>query len=828
MEDLFEVARVKICPHLIHTLFNSDGSYTKNGEYYILSPLRSDRHVGSFRINEETGLWIDSATQEGGDLIDLICAVKNIGKKAAAEYIINESGSTYVKTDIAGRSSKTKQKKEKIKPLLPIPVKNTVLESLTSRINENWCIEYFGNPVTVTRYYNEKNQWVFCVVRFNDEKKEGHNDILFYYGIDNKWWSGAHEDLRPYPPYGIEKIKENNLPILFVEGEKCGRQKVEGYNVVSWYGGVNQLKNTNWEILKKLSKGRTKYIWPDADSQLDKNKEHYLPVESQPGMAAAYYLKSVFPDAKILEIYRAKPLDENPRGWDIADFIEEGGDPCTFIEEYTPYKSVDVEIDSYAVYRRFIDDFYHFDSLDQCEGWFWEYNKELHFWDKTNKNDIFCNLQRWIEATGLQWIIGKKQEPTKFINRIKQYLDRHSVGYVKMNPFKDAAISPYIHFKNGAINIKKNSIEWLSRNKYDEDFFKKLYPMNCLEFDFDFKNYGDIKPERDCPAFYHVIKELIPKQYIKILDGEEEIEKVINDTMLFISQIIAYAISPVKNNEYCFGLYGPQRTGKSFLLKIIRSIIGNKFCIETPIANMENRFASSMFWGKKVYIEPDLKTRQSLPEDFIKTYSGNQTVTMEEKNKPAVDGVQISIAMFFVSNYEFHVKGLEGISRRMILIPYKNIIEKHDTHLFDKITGQCKHGSESGERAGEVFDERGAIVALAMKGWEVFCNDYLISVPHWVNKEKEQWIIESNSVQSYLDEEYYSKGLKEQISRTDLYEGYKTWCNENGRKPLGKKNLYEELRMDKRITELRIGGIDNFLIDPDQNDFIDDGTGIPF
>lgn len=809
MNDVFEAARDKIGPGLIHSFFNSEGSYSRAGEYYILSPLRGDTHVGSFSINEDTGQYFDHATDESGDFIDLVSKAKGISLKDAAETIISESGGVFIHSD-NGSGKKKKSNIDLSPPQIPIPDSDKVEKSLKNRVFDPWCIEHWGRPEGVSKYYNASGDWVFIVCRFLSAK--GKNDILFYLGQDDKWYSKHHDDLKPFPPYGVEKLKKSKLPVLIVEGEKCGRASAPGYDVISWIGGSNQVHKTTWKALRK----KEVYIWPDADSQMDKNKEFYLSRELQPGMKAAFYLKSQLPQAKILEVYRAKPIEDNPGGWDIVDFIEDGGDPLKFIEEYTPYNSVAVEIDPYQVYRKFIEHYYDHDSLEQVNSGFWHYIVDNHFWRKIKKNDIYCNFQRWLEDTGLQWVIAKKMKATTFINETKQYIDRHSLGYINQNPFKEAAMSPYIHLKNGAVRIKNDKSEWLPREDYGETFFKKLYPINSLDFSFNYKNYKKVKPEKECPGFYFFCKEIVPREYLVNITSDEKVQEIIDETMIFISQIMAYSLSPIKNNEYFFGIYGNERTGKSFLLKIIKSVIGSEFCVERKISDMDNRFASSVLWGKKIFIEPDLKTRKPLPEDFIKAYAGEQEITIEEKNLPAIDGVKISMALFFISNYEFHTKGMEGLARRMIMIPYKNDIAKHDPRLLDKILGEVEHGKESGELAGKIFDERPAIMALALQAWDKYCkDDYMIKSPEWVQQEKDIWLVEANSVLKFTEDTYFFKDENTTINRSEMYKEYKDWCKEEGRIALGKKNFYEEIRRDKRIDEIKSGGFESFVVKPD-------------
>lgn len=57
-------------------------------EWVALNPTRSDRSLGSFRINLTTGAWADFATGDaGGDLISLASYVYGMSQYDAAQYI---------------------------------------------------------------------------------------------------------------------------------------------------------------------------------------------------------------------------------------------------------------------------------------------------------------------------------------------------------------------------------------------------------------------------------------------------------------------------------------------------------------------------------------------------------------------------------------------------------------------------------------------------------------------------------------------------------------------------------------------------------------------
>jgi hypothetical protein len=62
-------------------------------EWYALNPTRPDRHVGSFSINMQSGLWADFATGDrGGDPISLYAYLNGMSQSAAAKELRGSVG----------------------------------------------------------------------------------------------------------------------------------------------------------------------------------------------------------------------------------------------------------------------------------------------------------------------------------------------------------------------------------------------------------------------------------------------------------------------------------------------------------------------------------------------------------------------------------------------------------------------------------------------------------------------------------------------------------------------------------------------------------------
>jgi len=668
-------------------------------------------------------------------------------------------------------------------------------QALSALVKSKEIIDQFGKPQKIYKYCNTAGNWIFSTCKFIDQNEK--ISVRPFKFLDGEWLTGK-PDIVLYPIYHSENL-EKHEKIIIVNNEEKANIKIPGFLVMTWYGNKETVYKSEWECLLE----KDVIIWPD---------------NNKISVQAAEDIQNLVKHAKIIDMSSIN----KPENWNILDCK----DPITFlknaemiilnIENELKNRNPVVfngngKIDPYLIYKSYINAVYPENSLDQIGGVYWNYDEKKHYWEIQIKKDIEVNLHRWMERSGVFAEIADNKDPVPTIKKVMHYTTHHSVKHISENPFKDSAISPYIHTQNGVIQISKTGIKHFSRKEKTESFFKNLYPISCLPFDYNEKFFKEINPEKDCPVFIHYIKSLIPGNKIDQFVG----------TVDFFAQILAYCISPIKPNEYFFGLYGKQETGKSFFTKILKSVIGPEFCIERRIAEMESRFATADLWGKKIYIEPDLKTRQILPEDFIKSFSGEQTISVERKHEQSIHGVKTSIAMFFISNYLFQVKGLEGIMRRMIIIPYNNKLKNIDRDLLGKMNGIVPRGKESGEMIGEKYDERPAILALAMQGWVKFCaSNYKIQMPDWIKEARQGWIDEATTVKQFLRDIIFdpeNTQYSNPMAKNLVYENYKDWCNEEGRRPFGKRNFIEDIMQDNRITEIRTLNQRSFKFDRGEN-----------
>ena len=110
------------------------------------------------------------------------------------------------------------------------------------------------------------------------------------------------------PLYGLETLGDARQ-VIVVEGEKCrdALATVTGRAVVSWAGGTQGVKHTDWSPLVS----RNVVIWPDADG---------------PGLGTADEIAQILIDlgatVRVMDVMRDNP----PKGWDAGDAIRDGWD----------------------------------------------------------------------------------------------------------------------------------------------------------------------------------------------------------------------------------------------------------------------------------------------------------------------------------------------------------------------------------------------------------------------------------------------------------------------------------------------------------------------
>lgn len=262
------------------------GGENKSGDYFF-SRRPGDKSPSAHIVPGSDAVKDFGDPDFRGSVLDVYSELNGLTVPEAVARLVPESAQLPAKTPAAAP------------PMMPIPPE--AINSLKEKIRSSRRGKASGG----WRYDNAEGGWMFSVIRFDGPG--GKKEIIpYYYTMDNHWKEGVPvKDSRPL--FNLPLLSRfPHYPVLITEGEKCASVEVKGWVVVTWSSGSSSVAKTDWSPLAK----RKVTIWPDAD---------------EPGLKAALQIKNRLPHAEILDI------QDQPKGWDIADAAAEERDLVEFI-----------------------------------------------------------------------------------------------------------------------------------------------------------------------------------------------------------------------------------------------------------------------------------------------------------------------------------------------------------------------------------------------------------------------------------------------------------------------------------------------------------------
>ena len=224
-------------------------------------------------VGKKRGLWFDHATQQSGNIIDLIAEHFDLIINTSLDALLIKAEAILADLD---KSSYT---------ISPVNNKALLKKHKTLKKVAEWD------------YLNADGSYICTVIRFEDSY--GKKSILPY----NKQTKQYKSTTEPRPLYNLPGIL-NSENVILVEGEKCAQALIDaGFCGTTAMMGANASSSkTDWTPLI----GKDILIWPDND---DVGKEYAI-------NSAEAALAAGAESCSVLSIPDGKPV-----GWDVADAL---------------------------------------------------------------------------------------------------------------------------------------------------------------------------------------------------------------------------------------------------------------------------------------------------------------------------------------------------------------------------------------------------------------------------------------------------------------------------------------------------------------------------
>lgn len=321
----------------------------------------------------------------------------------------------------------------------------------------------------------------------------------------------------------------------------------------------------------------------------------------------------------------------------------------------------------------------------------------------------------------------------------------------------------YINLRNGLYNLETNELE---PHRAD------LYLTTQLDFDYN--------PDADCPNFKRFLRTSLAFE-----DGKPD-----PDMIILAQEALAYSMTARTDLKSSFWLIGKPDTGKSTMIGLIRSLMGNLHATIDLNQLAANRFLLSGIIGKRVVTFTEADTNSFLPDALYKAMVGGQDeIYVDVKNKPGISFVPTA-KFWWAMNGAPRTNDRSGATfNRLIPILFEYSIpsDQRNPNLPALLAA-----------------EKPGIFTYLMLGWQRLVKLGKFTTPERSTAWRTAYQRENDTEYLYLADrlEINPEG---RMGGGELYSDYRIWCENNGFKPKNNGQVAKDWRR-LGLTDTRTGG----------------------
>lgn len=322
-------------------------------------------------------------------------------------------------------------------------------------------------------------------------------------------------------------------------------------------------------------------------------------------------------------------------------------------------------------------------------------------------------------------------------NTVKEVVQR--VRQLEKFKISDGELAPdhLLRCKNGVVNLLTGEFETATTEEF-------LYSNH---FDYIPEATLDMAPE-------------FKKFFETSLDREEEKRKL-------LLQIMGYCISELRIAKAGFFLIGEANSGKSLILELVQSVVGDDYVTNIAFDKLGNRFNKSRLVLSRVNICTELAGGKLKDVDFFKLVTAHERITADNKGEAPFE-FRVRTKLLTAGNVMPEIPeitGAEAVLQRMVILRFNSSIppEKQDKMLLEKL-----------------LKEKNVIFSLAVKELAMLVkNGFSFAEPK--DSKAFKTVIEDsvNSVEKFV-EEMCIFSPEGKVHLRDLWGEYLIYCDENG------------------------------------------------
>lgn len=346
----------------------------------------------------------------------------------------------------------------------------------------------------------------------------------------------------------------------------------------------------------------------------------------------------------------------------------------------------------------------------------------------------------------------------------------------------------WINFKNGYFDV----IEW----KMVEHDTKYLM-INQIPYSFYPEQHEEIRRQEN-----------VTKHYLESSLPDEA------DQQTFW-QYLGYCMTTDTSFQKFLMIKGKGGTGKSVAIALIQHIVGMENCSSISLQDLNKRFYATGLFGKQLNACADIPCTAMQSVDIIKKAVGEDTLLYEKKGQDPTQFHSYAKLLFSANEMPLNLDDkTNAYYRRLLVLDMNRLVSasEKDTMLKEKIYKEADYAIHMG------------IAALK----QLYADNHFCE-SHHSRECIEELYRSADSVKAFLDEKICRQnGAK--LKRSELYQLYTKFCEENDRQAHG-KSVFFRMMTDKGYALKRdCNGFyyENLSLKAEDFVKVDSTEGIPF
>lgn len=331
------------------------------------------------------------------------------------------------------------------------------------------------------------------------------------------------------------------------------------------------------------------------------------------------------------------------------------------------------------------------------------------------------------------------------------------LSYVKIKTHVNAGdikVNPYV------INLKNTRLD--------------IRSGKCLEFTPDAIEFDRIPVTYDPSAYCADFDKMLNKVFV----GDRE---VIN----LFEEMVGYCL--IKHSRYSkmFLCYGQGSNGKSTILDLLKTFLGQGNYSALSLEKVTDRFATAELENKLANIGDDVDNTTIRDSGTLKKISSGNTITVERKGERPYKITPYATHIYSANTIPRSFDKTDGFYRRWILIPFNAKFSPddpdYDPMIVDKITTETALSY---------------LLNVAIRGAQRLINVGHFTEPQQVKDALEQYKADNSTVLSWIEDKELTLDYFLENPRDKTYSEFCDWCKVSGIKSsmiTGKKTYFKEL-----------------------------------